>query len=66
MEKNVLMNEIKLIELKLSLLKAKIAGDETKTRLGTSADLYGLFRNSDDLTPEDIDGVKIRMKGGTE
>ena len=66
MEKNVLINEIKLIELKLNLLKAKIAGDEVKTKIGTAADLYGLLKNSDDITPEDIDAIKVRMKEGTE
>jgi len=55
MEKNILMNEIKLIELKLNLLKAKI-------KTITSADLYGLLKNSDDITPEDIDAIKVRMK----
>ena len=65
MEKNVLMNEIKLIELKLNLLKAKIAGDEVKTKFSTAADLYGLLKNSDDITPEDIDAIKVRMKEGT-
>jgi len=66
MEKNVLLNEIKLIELKLNLLKARIAGDEVKTRSGTAADLYGLLKNSDDITPEDIDAVKVRVKEGSE
>ena len=66
MEKNILMNEIKLIELKLNLLKAKVAGDEVKIKIGTSADLYGLLKNSDDITPEDIDAIKVRMKEDTE
>jgi hypothetical protein len=62
MEKTVLMNEIKLIELKLNLLKAKITGDEAKTKTSTSVDLYGILKNSDDITPEDIDAIKVRMK----
>jgi len=66
MEKNILMNEIKLIELKLNLLKAKIAGEEAKTKTCTAADLYGLLKNSDDITLEDIDAIKVRMKEYTE
>lgn len=62
MEKTVLMNEIKLIELKLNLLKAKMTGVEAETKTSTAADLYGLLKNSDDITPEDIDAIKIRMK----
>ena len=62
MEKTVLMNEIKLIELKLNLLKAKIAGDETKAKTSTAVDLYGILKNSDDITTEDIDAIKVRMK----
>jgi hypothetical protein len=62
MEKTVLMNEIKLIELKLSLLKAKITSDEPKTKTSTAVDLYGILKNSDDITPEDIDAIKVRMK----
>jgi hypothetical protein len=66
MEKNILMNEIKLIELKLNLLKAKIADGETKIKISSAADLYGLLKNSDDITPEDIDAIKVRMKEYTE
>ena len=62
MEKTALMNEIKLIELKLNLLKAKITGDEAKTKTSTAVDLYGILKNSDDITPEDIDAIKVRMK----
>jgi len=66
MEKNILMNEIKLIELKLNLLKAKIADEKAKIKISTAADLYGLLENSDDITPEDIDAIKVRMKECTE
>jgi hypothetical protein len=66
MEKNILMNEIKLIELKLNLLKAKIAGEDAKTETCTAADLYGLLKNSDDITSEDIDAIKVGMKEYTE
>ena len=62
MEKSVLMNEIKLIELKLSLLKARIGGEKTRITAPTTADLYGLLRGSDDITPEDINAIKVRMK----
>jgi hypothetical protein len=66
MEKNILMNEIKLIELKLNLLKAKIAGEEAKNKTCTAADLYGLLKNSDEITSEDIDAIKVRMKEYTD
>jgi hypothetical protein len=66
MEKNILMNEIKLIELKLNLLKAEIAGEDAKTETCTAADLYGLLKNSDDITSEDIDAIKVGMKEYTE
>jgi hypothetical protein len=55
-----------LIELKLNLLKAKIADGETKIKISSAADLYGLLKNSDDITPEDIDAIKVRMKEYTE
>jgi hypothetical protein len=66
MEKNILMNEIKLMEFKLNLLKAKIVGEETKAGTYAAADLYGLLKNSDDITSEDIDAIKVRMKEHTE
>jgi hypothetical protein len=66
MEKNVLMNEIKLIELKLNLLKAKITAEEAKIKTITTADLYGLLKNSGDITPEDIDAIKVKVKEYTE
>jgi len=66
MEKNIFMNEIKLIELKLNLLKAKIADEKVKSKTITAADLYGLLKNSDDITPEDINAIKVRIKKYTE
>ena len=66
MEKNILMNEIKLIERKLNFLKAKVAGEEAKIKAITTADLYGLLKNSDDITPEDIKAIKVSMKEYTE
>jgi hypothetical protein len=66
MEKNILINEIKLIEFKLNLLKAKIVGEEAKVKTCAAADLYGLLKNSDDITSEDIDAIKVRMKEHTE
>ncbi len=66
MEKNMLMNEIKLIELRLNLLKAKISGEEVKIKTITTADLYGLLKNSDDITPEDINAIKVSTKEYTE
>ena len=66
MEKNIFMNEIKLIELKLNLLKAKIADEKVKSKTIMAADLYGLLKNSDDITPEDINAIKVRIKEYTE
>lgn len=66
MEKGILLNEIKLLELKLRLLKAMVASEETKAKSHTSADLYGLLKDSEDITPEDIDAVKIQLKENIE
>lgn len=62
MLKGALINEIKLIEIKLHALKAKVTSEEPKTKIYTSADLYGLLKESEDITPEDIEAVKIRIK----
>jgi len=66
MEKGILMNEIKLLELKLRFLKATVTIEGTKIKSHTSADLYGLLKDSEDITPEDIDAVKIRLKESAE
>jgi hypothetical protein len=66
MQKGNLMNEIKLVELKLNLLKAKMISDEFKIKLHTSADLYGFLKDSENITSEDIDAVKISLKEHTE
>jgi len=66
MEKGILLNEIKLLELKLHVLKATVVAEEIKTKSHTSAHLYGLLKNSDDITAEDIDAVKIRLKENEE
>jgi len=62
MEKGILLNEIKLLELKLHILKTLVGAEETKTTPYTSAHLYGLLKDSDEITAEDIDAVKIRLK----
>ena len=62
MEKGILLNEIKLLELKLHVLKTMVAAEETKVKSHTSAHLYGLLKDSDEITAEDIDAVKIRLK----
>ena len=62
MEKGILLNEIKLLELKLHMLKGMVLSDETKSKSHTLADLYGLLKDSEEITPEDIDAVKIRLK----
>lgn len=66
MEKSILMNEIKLLELKLPSLKAMANNTGGKTKSTTSADLYGLLKDSEDITSEDIDAVKTGSKYHTE
>jgi hypothetical protein len=66
MEKGILMNEIKLLELKLRFLKAMVTNTGGKIKSSTSADLYGLLKDSEDITSEDIDAVKIRLKESVE
>jgi len=66
MEKGILLKEIKLLELRLRILKAMVAGEGTKMKSYTSADLFGLLKDSDDITPEDIDAVKMGSKYHTE
>jgi len=65
-EKGILLNEIKLLELKLRVLKAMVAYEGNKTKSHASADLYGLLKDSEDITPEDIDAVKIQLKENIE
>ena len=66
MEKGILMNEIKLLDLKLRFLKAMVTNTGGKIKSITSADLYGLLKDSEDISPEDIDAVKIRLKESHE
>jgi hypothetical protein len=66
MEKGILMNEIKRLELKLRFLKAMVTNTGGKMKSITSADLYGLLKDSEDVTSEDIDAVKIRLKEAVE
>jgi hypothetical protein len=66
MEKGILLKEIKLLELRLRILKAMVADEGTKMKSYTSADLFGLLKDSDDITPEDIDAVKMGSKYHTE
>ncbi len=60
MSKTTLLNEIKFIESKLHALKAQIESKEPEAP--TSNSLYGILQGSDDITPEDIDAVKIKLK----
>lgn len=62
MQKGMLINEIKLLELKLNALKAKVASEESEIKTHTSANLYGLLKGGEDITPEDIEAVKIKFK----
>lgn len=61
MQKAALINEIKLLELKLNALKVKVkTTKEPKIKTHTSAKLYSLLKGSEDITPEDIEAVKIK------
>lgn len=62
MLKGALLNEIKLIELKLNALKAKVVSEKPKIKSHTSANLHGFLKGTEDITPEDIDAVKIKLK----
>ncbi len=62
MEKAILLNEIKLMELKLHALKAQVEAEKPMIEAHTSANLYGLMKGSDDITIEDIEAVKIKVK----
>ena len=57
-----LLNEIKLMEIKLHALKVRITSEEDKAKIHTSMELYGLLKDSDDITLEDIEAVKVRIK----
>jgi len=43
-----------------------VINEGTKIKSHTSADLYGLLKDSEDITSEDIDAVKIRLKESVE
>ena len=62
MEKAALLNEIKFMELKLHALKAQVEREKPMFKAHTSANLYGLLKGSDDITVEDIEAVKIKVK----
>lgn len=62
MEKTALLNEIKFIELKLQALKAQVESKEPELEAHTSDSLYGILQGSEDITAEDIDAVKIKLK----
>jgi hypothetical protein len=62
MEKAVLLNEIKFIELKLHALRAQVEAEKPRVKAHTAANLYGLLKGSDDITNDDIEAVKIKVK----
>ena len=62
MQKTMLLNEIKLMELKLHALKMQVESAEPQVKEESTAHLYGLLQGSDDITPEDIDAIKIKLK----
>lgn len=62
MEKTAILNEIKIIELKLHALKTQVESQKPPLKFHTTENLYGLLRESEDITPDDIEAVKIKMK----
>jgi len=62
MQKAASLNEIKLIELKLHALKAQVEFEEPQVKEHSSAQLYGILKGGDDITVEDINAVKIKLK----
>ncbi len=62
MQKTMLLNEIKLMELKLHALKAQVESEKPKIKELSSANLYGLLQGSEDISAEDIDAVRIKLK----
>ena len=62
MEKAALLNEIKFMELKLHALKAQVETEKPMSKAHTSANLYGILKGSDDITVDDIEAVKIKVK----
>lgn len=63
MEKAILLNEIKSMELKHHDLKAQVETEKPKIEFHTSASLYGILKGRDDITVEDTGAVKIKSKG---
>lgn len=61
MHKTTLLNEIKLMELKLHALKAQVESAE-QVKEHSTAELYGLLQGSDEITAEDIDAIKLKLK----
>ena len=62
MKKTALLNEIKFIELKLHALKTQVESEKPPIKAHTSKNLYGLLTGSEDITPEDIEAVRIKLK----
>ena len=62
MEKAILLNEIKFMELKLHALKAQVEAEKPKIEAHTSASLYGILKGSNNITIEEIESVKIKVK----
>lgn len=62
MEKAALLNELKFMELKLHTLKAQVEAEKPKIKTHTSESLYGLLKESEDITNEDIEAIKVKLK----
>jgi len=40
----------------------QVESAEPQVKEQSTANLYGLLQNSDDITPDDIDAIKIKLK----
>ncbi|MEK6730328.1 MAG: hypothetical protein AABY76_09955 [Planctomycetota bacterium] len=63
MEKALLLDETKSMELKLHALKVQGKAEKPKIEIHASASLYGILKGRADITVEDIDAVKIKSNG---
>ncbi len=62
MHKAELLNEIKFMELKLHALRVQVESEEPKIKAHKTSNLYGLLEKSEDITPDDIEAVKFKLK----
>jgi len=60
--KDLIASELKLVEPKPGVLKARMAAGPSPAASRSSADLFGLLKGSEEIAPEDIDAIKIRLR----